>query len=54
MHGVTEILYEGTPDYPHPDRYWALVEKYGITILYTTPTALRMYMKYGNEIPNSF
>lgn len=54
MHGVTEVLYEGTPDYPHPDRYWALVEKYGITILYTTPTALRMYMRYGNEIPNSF
>src|SRR5919107_89261 len=54
MHGVTEIMYEGTPDYPHPDRYWALVEKHGITILYTTPTALRMYMRYGNEIPNSF
>jgi len=54
MHGVTEILYEGTPDYPHPDKYWSLIEKYGITILYTTPTALRMYMKYGNEIPNSF
>ncbi|HET7643686.1 MAG TPA: AMP-binding protein, partial [Nitrososphaeraceae archaeon] len=54
MHGVTEILYEGTPDYPRPDRYWALIEKHGITILYTTPTALRMYMKYGNEIPNSF
>ncbi|HJU59122.1 MAG TPA: acetate--CoA ligase [Nitrososphaeraceae archaeon] len=54
MHGVTEILYEGTPDYPQPDRYWSLVEKYGITILYTTPTALRMYRKYGNEIPNSF
>ena len=54
MHGVTEILYEGTADYPHPDRYWSIIEKYGITILYTTPTALRMYMKYGNEIPNSF
>lgn len=54
MHGVTEILYEGTADYPHPDRYWSFIEKYGITILYTTPTALRMYMKYGNEIPNSF
>jgi acetyl-CoA synthetase len=54
MHGVTEILYEGSPDYPYPDRYWSLVEKHGITILYTTPTALRMYMKYGNEIPNSF
>lgn len=54
MHGVTELIYEGTPDYPKPDRYWSLVEKYGVTILYTTPTALRMYMRYGNEIPHSF
>ena len=54
MHGVTEVMYEGTADYPHPDRYWSIIEKYGITILYTTPTAIRMYMKYGNEIPNSF
>jgi acetyl-CoA synthetase len=54
MHGVTEILFEGTPDYPQPDRYWSLVEKYGITILYITPTTLRMYRKYGNKIPNSF
>jgi acetyl-CoA synthetase len=54
MHGVTEIIYEGAPDYPKPDRYWAIIEKHGATILYTTPTALRMYMKYGNAIPNSF
>jgi acetyl-CoA synthetase len=54
MHGVTEIIYEGAPDYPKPDRYWEIIEKYGATILYTTPTALRMYMKYGNTIPNSF
>ena len=54
MHGVTEIMYEGTADYPKPDRYWAIVEKQGATILYTTPTALRMYMKFGNTIPNSF
>ncbi|HEX5976956.1 MAG TPA: acetate--CoA ligase [Nitrososphaeraceae archaeon] len=54
MHGITEIMYEGTPDYPKPDRYWAIVEKQGATILYTTPTALRMYMKFGNTIPNSF
>src|ERR687886_2584300 len=54
MHGVTEIIYEGAPDYPKPDRYWEIIEKYGVTILYTTPTALRMYMKYGNSIPNSF
>src|SRR5919205_237940 len=54
MHGVTEIMYEGAPDFPKPDRYWAIVEKHGATILYTTPTALRLYMKYGNAIPNSF
>ena len=54
MLGVTEIMYEGAPDYPKPDRYWAIVEKHGATILYTTPTALRMYMKYGDAIPNSF
>lgn len=54
MHGVTEIMYEGAPDFPKPDRYWAIVEKHGATILYTTPTALRMYMKYGNAIPESF
>jgi acetyl-CoA synthetase len=54
MHGVTEIMYEGAPDYPKPDRYWRIVEKHGATILYTTPTALRMYMKFGDAIPNSF
>ena len=54
MHGVTEIMYEGAADFPTPDRYWAIVEKHGATILYTTPTALRLYMKYGNAIPNAF
>lgn len=54
MHGITEVMYDGAPDYPKPDRYWAVVEKHGATILYTTPTALRMYMKYGDAIPNSF
>lgn len=54
MHGVTEVMYEGAPDFPKPDRYWSIIEKHGITILYTTPTALRMYMKYGDSIPNSF
>lgn len=54
MHGVTEIMYDGAPDHPKPDRYWAVAEKHGATILYTTPTALRMYMKYGNAVPNSF
>ncbi|NAL78033.1 acetate--CoA ligase [Nitrososphaera sp. AFS] len=54
MHGVTQIMYEGTPDYPQPDRYWNIVEKHGATILYTTPTALRMYIKFGDRIPNNF
>ncbi len=54
LHGVTSVLYEGTPDFPTPDRYWALVEKHRATILYTTPTALRIYMKYDSSIPNSF
>jgi acetyl-CoA synthetase len=54
MHGVTQIMYEGAPDYPQPDRYWGIVEKYGTTILYTTPTALRMYFKFGDAVPNSF
>jgi acetyl-CoA synthetase len=54
LHGVTQIIYEGAPDYPKPDKYWSIIEKHGATILYTTPTALRMYMKYGSAIPNSF
>ena len=54
MYGITEIMYEGAPDFPRPDRYWAIVERHGATILYTTPTALRMYMKYGDVVPNSF
>jgi acetyl-CoA synthetase len=54
MHGVTQILYEGAPDYPNPDQYWKIVEKHGVTILYTTPTALRSYMRYGDKIPNSY
>ena len=54
MHGATQIMYEGTLDYPKPDRYWNIVEKHGATILYTTPTALRMYIKFGNSVPNSF
>ena len=54
LHGVTQIIHEGAPDYPKPDKYWTIIEKHGATILYTTPTALRMYMKYGSVIPNSF
>ena len=51
--GATQVMYEGAPDYPNPARMWDLVQRYKITILYTTPTALRMFMKFGDAIPNS-
>ena len=44
-------MYEGTPDYPDKDRFWSIVEKYGVTILYTAPTAIRTFMKWGTEFP---
>jgi len=50
--GVTSVMYEGAPDYPKPDRWWEIVEKYGVTILYTAPTAIRLMMKLGEEWPN--
>ncbi len=49
--GATVFLYEGAPDWPQKDRFWALIEKYGITILYTAPTAIRAFMKWGTEWP---
>ena len=51
--GATQIMYEGVPDYPDASRLWKIIERYGATILYTTPTALRMLIKYGDEIPRS-
>ena len=47
--GATSVLYEGTPDYPDKDRWWAIIERYGVTILYTAPTAIRSHMKWGPE-----
>ncbi|MEM4644514.1 MAG: acetate--CoA ligase [Candidatus Methanomethylicaceae archaeon] len=47
--GATSFLYEGAPDYPQPDRWWSMIERYGITTLYTSPTAIRMHMKNGEE-----
>ncbi len=49
--GATSVMYEGAPDYPHPDRLWSMIAKYGVTIFYTSPTAVRMFMKYGEEWP---
>ncbi len=54
VNGATSIMYEGTPDYPTPERWWQLVQKYGITILYTSPTAIRGLMKYGSELPKKY
>jgi acetyl-CoA synthetase len=47
--GATSVIYEGTPDFPDKDRWWAIVERYGVTILYTAPTAIRAHMKWGPE-----
>ncbi len=47
--GATSVLYEGTPDFPDKDRWWSIVERYGVTILYTAPTAIRSHMKWGPE-----
>lgn len=50
--GATSFMYEGAPTHPNPDRWWSLVEKYGITILYTAPTAIRGLMRFGDSWPN--
>ena len=47
--GATILMYEGTPDWPDRDRFWSLVEEYGVTVMYTAPTAIRLFMKWGTE-----
>src|ERR1044071_3588434 len=49
--GATSLMYEGAPNWPEPDRFWRIVAKYGVTILYTAPTAIRAFMKWGVEWP---
>jgi acetyl-CoA synthetase len=49
--GATVLMYEGAPDYPDKDRFWALVAKYGVTVLYTAPTAIRAFMRWGEQYP---
>jgi acetyl-CoA synthetase len=49
--GATSVIYEGTPDFPDKDRFWEIVERYRVTILYTAPTAIRTFMKWGTEYP---
>jgi acetyl-CoA synthetase len=50
--GATQVIYEGTPDTPHKGRFWEIIEKYGVTIFYTAPTAIRTFMKWGKEFPD--
>jgi len=50
--GTTQIMYEGAPDWPDKDRFWAICEKYGVNIFYTAPTAIRSFMRWGTEWPD--
>ncbi len=52
--GATQVMYEGTPDTPHPGRWWELIEKYKVSIFYTAPTAIRSFMKVGRQVPDGF
>jgi len=52
--GATQVLYEGTPDAPHGGRWWEIIQKYGVTIFYTAPTAIRSFMKLGRQVPDDF
>jgi acetyl-CoA synthetase len=52
LNGATGFMYEGAPNHPYPHRWWQMVEKYGITVLYTTPTAIRGLMRFGDAWPN--
>ena len=52
--GATQVMYEGTPDTPHKGRWWEIAQKYGVTILYTAPTAIRTFMKWGEDIPAGY
>ncbi|MGW4462850.1 acetate--CoA ligase [Micromonospora sp. NPDC004704] len=52
--GATQVMYEGTPDTPHKGRFWEIVDKYGVSILYTAPTLIRTMMKWGDDIPQGY
>jgi acetyl-CoA synthetase len=54
INGSTQVIYEGTPDTPHKGRVFEIIEKYSVTILYTAPTLIRTWMKWGDEFPNKF
>lgn len=54
INGATVMMYEGAPNYPYPNRWWQMIEKYGITVLYTSPTAIRGLMRFGDEWPKRY
>jgi acetyl-CoA synthetase len=54
LNGATILTAEGKPDYPNPGRWWHLIERYGVSIFYTTPTAIRLLMRYGEEWPKKY
>ncbi len=51
--GATSVMYEGTPDFPDKDRWWSIIERYGVSILYCAPTAIRTFMKWGTQFPEA-
>ncbi len=51
--GATTMMYEGAPDFPQPDRFWRLIEKYRVNIFYTSPTAIRAFIRQGDQWPNA-
>ncbi len=52
LHGLTSVIFEGTPDYPTPEKWWEIIERHKVSIFYTTPTAIRSLMRHGNDLPN--
>ena len=52
--GATEVMYEGTPDTPHPGRFWEIIDRYKVSVLYTAPTLIRTMMKWGSDIPAKY
>ena len=54
LNGATILTAEGKPDYPNPGRWWDLIERYGVSIFYTTPTAIRLLMRHGEDWPKKY
>jgi acetyl-CoA synthetase len=50
--GATTVMYEGAPNWPEPDRFWKIIEKYKVSVFYTAPTAIRAFLKWGEQWPN--